>query len=618
MRFHLPTISSFVSMLVLNVSNALFQLLLIPILINHSTAENMGAYFIALSYSVLASVFINFGTSQTAVVELRKAESDEEKTRILAETAALRGLPLLLAIIVTALLPIFFSHGLYFLLVLPILVAEFINPQFFLISTYQIKPYAFANLAIRLGVLGLVYYARESPYVIETAIFATGLGMSLLHLVYLPVTFLRRGIWKVWPSTERLGKLFSTNALVLGNGLTVHLQQSLFLFALPSFVTPLFLSAYGFIDKLISSFRMLVNAYSASFMPQAAVTHQTGMKAWQKLKRQQNLILSVVCIAAGLVMYFFPEQLLYFLLLGKTGTPAFLAETAHLLQLISPVPFFIAMNVLNVAELILEKQFFAYFGAGIVVLIVSLLAIDALYVGVSPAWAGFYPLLIESACLLIYGVIVRKVRATALLAFLALGLFSCNDNLPDNIELYRNHFDGGRGDLQVFAGDKLDTRPLIYSFNGNNVLGPLNHNAVFRDIGNLPEHDLIEIYFDIYIHDQWKGNDGLASDYWGLFVDQNRVFYTTFSNLPNTTQAYPEQEGYSFMPGSNSFSKDLEGRCSLKGKVGGTSVYQFVWKRRHSASSIKIALSDLVREIDPCVKSWSIDNLIVTCTNYDN
>jgi hypothetical protein len=44
MRFHLPTVSSFVSILVLNISNALFQLLLLPILINHSSAENMGAY----------------------------------------------------------------------------------------------------------------------------------------------------------------------------------------------------------------------------------------------------------------------------------------------------------------------------------------------------------------------------------------------------------------------------------------------------------------------------------------------------------------------------------------------------------------------------------------------
>ena len=603
MRFHLPTVSSFVSILVLNVSNALFQLILLPILINHSSAQNMGAYFIALSYSVLAAIFVNFGTSQTAVVELRKAESEEEKTQILAETISLRILPFLFAIIITALLPMFFSNGLYFLLVLPIIAAEFINPQFFLIASYRTKKYTFYNIALRLAVLALIYYKRESEHLIEISILATGMGMLALNMVYLPLTFLRRGIADVFPSMERVLKLASTNSLVLGNGLTVHLQQSLFLFTLPSFVSPVFLAAYGFVDKLISSFRLLVNAYSASFMPRAAITHQAGFQAWKKLKAQQNKILSVFCIAAGLIMYFFPEQLLFILLLGKTGTPEFLRETTYLLKLIAAVPFLISMNVLNVAELILEKKFVAYFGAGVVVLLVSLLAIDTLYVGAPASLAGYYPMIIESACLLIYGLIVRKVRANAMLVFFAIGLFSCNDNLPHNVEVYRNHFDGGRGDLLVFAGDKVDTRPLVFSFNNNNVLGPLNHNAVYRDI---------------IIHDQWKGNDGLASDFWGLFINTKREFYTTFSNLPNTTQAYPEQEGHYFKPGANSFRNDWDGRCSLKGKVGGSSVYQFIWKKPHSASSIKFALSDLVREVDPCVKSWSIDNLIVTCTNYDN
>ena len=618
MRFHLPTVSSFVSILVLNISNALFQLLLLPILINHSSAENMGAYFIALSYSVLAAIFVNFGTSQTAVVELRKADSEEEKTRILAETISLRILPLIFAIIITALLPIFFSNGLYFLLVLPIIAAEFINPQFFLIASYRTKNYAFYNLGFRLVVLALIFSMRESEHLIEISILATGIGMLVLNVVYLPITFLRKGIADAFPSMERTLKLVSTNSLVLGNGLTVHLQQSLFLFTLPSFVSPVFLSAYGFVDKLISSFRMLVNAYSASFMPRAAITHQAGFQAWKKLKAQQNKILAIFCIAAGLIMYFFPEQLLFLLLLGKTGTPEFLRETTYLLKLIAAVPFLISMNVLNVAELILEKKFVAYFGAGVVVLLVSLLAIDSLYVGAPASLAGYYPMIIESACLLIYGVIVRKIRASALLVFFAIGLFSCNDNLPHNVEVYRNHFDGGRGDLLVFAGDKEDTRPLVFSFNNNNVLGPLNHNAVYREISNLPEHDIIEIYVDIIIHDQWKGNDGLASDFWGLFINTKREFYTTFSNLPNTTQAYPDQEGHFYKPGANSFKNDWDGRCSLKGKVGGSSVYQFIWKKPHSASSIKFALSDLVREVDPCVKSWSIDNLIVTCTNYDN
>jgi hypothetical protein len=55
-------------MLFLNLTNAAFQVPLIPILIDHPNCENLGGYFIALSYSALASILINFGTSQTTVV----------------------------------------------------------------------------------------------------------------------------------------------------------------------------------------------------------------------------------------------------------------------------------------------------------------------------------------------------------------------------------------------------------------------------------------------------------------------------------------------------------------------------------------------------------------------
>ena len=93
MKLHLPTINQFASLLVLNITNAAFQLLLIPILIHHTNNENLGAYFIALSYSVLVSILINCGTSQTAVVEIRKATTEQAQQKILAETIAVRTLP---------------------------------------------------------------------------------------------------------------------------------------------------------------------------------------------------------------------------------------------------------------------------------------------------------------------------------------------------------------------------------------------------------------------------------------------------------------------------------------------------------------------------------------------
>ena len=213
----------------------------------------------------------------------------------------------------------------------------------------------------------------------------------------------------------------------------------------------------------------------------------------------------------------------------------------------------------------------------------------------------------------------KNFKTYPLISLFAMLIFcQCKKNLPQHIEVYRNDFSQGKGDVLVFAGNQVDEKFTTLSFNNNSILGPLNHNAVFKNIQNLPEHTFIKITFDLYIHDKWKGNDDWASDFWGLFIDQQRVYYTTFSNLPNTTQAYPEQEGHYFQPGANSFKKDMAGLCSMKEVSGGSSVYQFVWIAPHSKNEISIALSDLVRETDPCEKSWSVDNLIISCINHAN
>jgi O-antigen/teichoic acid export membrane protein len=190
------------------------------------------------------------------------------------------------------------------------------------------------------------------------------------------------------------------------------LQQSLFLFALPAFASPIFLSAYGLIDKLISSCRMMLNAYSAAVMPKAAGEHLQGNDQWRILKKQQNSILAMACVSAGLVLYFFPDFILSLLLLGKSNVDqAFMMEAIRLLKLIAIVPLLIALNVFNVAELILDKLFKSYFSAGLIVLLIAVLFILFLYLGLPKYTLGYYPMMIEGACLVIYFLMIQSKRS---------------------------------------------------------------------------------------------------------------------------------------------------------------------------------------------------------------
>jgi O-antigen/teichoic acid export membrane protein len=346
------------------------------------------------------------------VVELQRVSTDNEKDIICVETLAVRFYPLWIAAIISLVVAAVSENGIYYFAILPMLFAEFINPQFFLIAQYKINKYSILNMIIRALVLGLIYICRNNDQLIFIALLSSGVGVFLLNVLFFKVAFPAGNLFSLWPNFKRILSLIKTHALIVGNGITVHLQQSLFLFTLPAFASPIFLSAYGLIDKLISSCRMMVNAYSAAVMPKAAGEYLQGNEQWRTLKKQQNSILALACIAAGFVLYFFPEFILFMLLLGKSNAdPAFMLEATKLLKLIALVPLLIALNVLNVAELILDKKFKSYFGAGLIVLLIAALFILFLYLGLPNDTLGYYPMIIEGACLVIYFLIIQSNRS---------------------------------------------------------------------------------------------------------------------------------------------------------------------------------------------------------------
>ena len=411
MRVHKPTLNQFAFLLALNVTNTAFQLLVILLLVQFADTEKLGAYFIALSFSVLLSILVNFGTTQTGLISLKKAEGENERKKISAEILGLRTLPFLVSALICLIAPMLSkSFGTYFLLTLPMIFAEFINPQAYLIATYKSKNYTILNFLLKAFVLISIYVFKTDLNIIEFTILATGSCMTILNLIYLPSSLLQKGTLFFYPKLNKIISLTSENVLIMGNGITGQLQQSLFLFALPSIASPLFVSSYGFIDKLISSFRMLINAYGTAFMPRAAGLHKEGFDQWKMIKQQQNTILTIGCVLIALIMFIFPHQLLMLLFMGKKTEAAFFTQTAILIQAISMVPLLIALNVLNVAEVFLEKKYTLHFKGGLLLLLITVISITALKYTLPFFVAGYYPMIIEGASLIVSLSIVQKIR----------------------------------------------------------------------------------------------------------------------------------------------------------------------------------------------------------------
>jgi hypothetical protein len=208
---------------------------------------------------------------------------------------------------------------------------------------------------------------------------------------------------------------------------------------------------------------------------------------------------------------------------------------------------------------------------------------------------------------------MKKIIYTCVL----IALFcSCTKKVEDLQEVYFNDFES-KNLSNISQG-------VIENYNGSNVLGRYNAGGFDLQLNNLPKHKLIEISFDLYIHDSWDGNkisggiDG--PDIWKLIVDGNIYVNTTFSNSDCDNsgfcppQSYPQDyPNFNHNPKSGAESLILPGVCNLSGVPGGTTLYKIKKTIEHSEAKLLLQCRDqLIQTNAPnakCDESWSVDNL---------
>ncbi|MES2376122.1 MAG: hypothetical protein V4553_06080 [Bacteroidota bacterium] len=205
-------------------------------------------------------------------------------------------------------------------------------------------------------------------------------------------------------------------------------------------------------------------------------------------------------------------------------------------------------------------------------------------------------------------------KISFLLIFLVLFQASCKTQVKKEVEVYNNDFEGNN--LSGISNG------IIGQFNSSAVLGQYNNGNFILKINNLPKHDLITISFDLYIHDNWRGQllpDG--PDIWQMLVDNALYINTTFSNLSCNAgnicppQSYPDDYPNSnHNPRSGSYRADLPGVCSMLSSPNGTTMYKITKTFRHINQSLLLQCLDKLNQNYPnpkCEKSWSVDNISI-------
>ena len=214
---------------------------------------------------------------------------------------------------------------------------------------------------------------------------------------------------------------------------------------------------------------------------------------------------------------------------------------------------------------------------------------------------------------------MKKVLCIALLALL---FNSCAKEVKNEQEIYFNDFE--KNELSAIGNGFIET------YNGSKVLGRYNGSGFDLNLNDLPAHKLVQITFDLYIHDSWDGNKTSESidgpDIWKFLVDGNLYINSTFSNADCDAsgfcppQSYPSDYPNSYNnPKTAATNPNLLGVCNLAGKIGGTTLYRITKTIEHQKSSLLMQCRDQLIQTnapDPkCDESWSIDNLSIKIIN---
>ncbi|HXH99793.1 MAG TPA: hypothetical protein VNI52_05970 [Sphingobacteriaceae bacterium] len=217
-----------------------------------------------------------------------------------------------------------------------------------------------------------------------------------------------------------------------------------------------------------------------------------------------------------------------------------------------------------------------------------------------------------------------KVNPYKLYSFLA-GIIllsaTCKKTIQEEIVIYKNDME--KADLTAISGGKTTT------FQNTKVLGRYNKSGFRLNLNDLPSHNMVQVSFDLYIHDSWDGNKGNddGPDLWQMTIDGQGVINTTFSNRPCAAywdcdlQSYPGEYPQSSLPRASETRVNLPGACVLASEKG-SSLYRIVKLIRHSGTSLTLEYMDQLKQTNAqasaqeCDESWSMDNIEIKAIKY--
>lgn len=397
-------IGNFFNLSGIQLSNILLLILTIPIVTRKIGIDEFGIVGFASRFSLLAGSVINYGTGQSGVRDIAFNLSDPKKlSTVFYNTLYIRVIIFLLLILLLFGLHWFnIDYYYYILLAIPIALAEVFNPLCFFIGAEKLRIFNIFNLVFNIAaILALIFFIRgpaDAPWVN----FILGMGNIITYVCLLVCFCLIYKLPFYQPVSTELLKIGKNNFYLTINNISVNLQQSIIIFALPRWGREILLGPYILCDKVIGQCRNLLITISNALYPNAAQVYKQSTGLWNVYRRRAKYLLAGVFFAGSILIFILADFIVFTLSKEHNAT------AVAFLKIMAFVPAISALNMLNVLDQLLKNNTVYIFRIAVILFIIAIgVAFISLNVG-NPLLIGAFTLIVETSAWLMYEYVIKK------------------------------------------------------------------------------------------------------------------------------------------------------------------------------------------------------------------
>lgn len=397
-------LSNFLNLGSIQISNALIMMLLYPILARKVGLEAFGALMVANATASLIGIVVNFGTNQSGIKDVAShKENQSELSKVVYSTLLLRFILFgSFLLIFLAALSFNLITNIYFIYAVPLILAEVLNPLFIYLGKESLSVFNIANLATKIIIISLAIFVINGPGDAVWVNFILGTAHIAVYLFLIARIIILSKLSFNLPDRMSFKMLLKSNFYLVGNNLSVHLQQSLMLFAMAKWGNPAWLGPYSLCDKITWSGRLLIMSMSNAIYPKATILFHSKIELFNNFKKQARKLFALAFLGFSLFLAIFAEYIVIII----TGQPD--QDTIFLLRIMAFLQVFAAINSFNVLELLIRGQNNHIFRIGMLLFILSIILSAGIAIKGNLFLLGTYTLILEITAVLLYESVIRK------------------------------------------------------------------------------------------------------------------------------------------------------------------------------------------------------------------